>query len=74
MQNEKPLLINCNYSENTGNEISFYKTLKSVKRNEKLKNESSTSLLRRRQLTHGIMKNLIAEITKVPFEKGRVMS
>jgi hypothetical protein len=45
MKNEKSLLINCNHSENTHNEISFYKTLKSVKRNEKLKNESRGALL-----------------------------
>ncbi len=40
MQNEKPLLINRNYSENTDNEKSFCKIPNTAKRNEKLQNEN----------------------------------
>ncbi|MCI0454003.1 MAG: hypothetical protein L0Y68_03280 [Candidatus Dadabacteria bacterium] len=40
MQNDKPLLINGNHSENSGNEKSFCKTPKSAKLNEKLQNEN----------------------------------
>jgi hypothetical protein len=40
MQNEKSLLTDYKHSENADNGISFCKTLKSAKRNEKLQNEN----------------------------------
>ncbi len=40
MENDKPLLINCNHSENSGNEKSFSKTRNSGKRDEKMENEN----------------------------------
>jgi hypothetical protein len=40
MKNEKSLLTDYKHSENADSDISFYKTLKSAKRNEKLQNEN----------------------------------
>ncbi|MCI0455205.1 MAG: hypothetical protein L0Y68_09455 [Candidatus Dadabacteria bacterium] len=40
MENDKPLLINGNHSENSGNEKSFSKTGNSGKLNEKMENEN----------------------------------